>query len=141
MIVIKKYFSRSSCCPQEINIHFIIPLSAKLDKTSPPQSACLFTLCSLFLLTLLSGLYSLFMFCQHHLLLWRRRAQKQTVFTFLQVANATQARGGGTIPLHSYPLRHQHPASSAIQTSSPRTLHSCGEKIYHLQGILAAYSD
>lgn len=47
----------SAQSPQKM-IHLIIPPSAKWDKTFLLQTTCLSTLCSLFLLTLLSGLYS-----------------------------------------------------------------------------------
>ncbi len=49
---------RASSQAHRKGIHLIIPFSVKGDKTFPPLSTCLSTLCSLFLLTLLSGLYS-----------------------------------------------------------------------------------
>lgn len=51
------------------------------------------------------------MFCQHHLPQWSRRAQKQTVFTFLQVANATEASGSNN-PSSLTSLHHQHLVST-----------------------------
>lgn len=108
--------------PRGKRTHLIIPLSVKRDKTFPPQSTWLSTLCTLFLPTLPSGLYSVS--CSVNIICrpWSRQAQKQTLLLSCRWLMWLWQEAA-TIPLHSLPSSTSSTSSSST-TTEPCLLHN-----------------